>query len=93
VKIGTVTALLAAWIDTDGALDASRLIAPLHTLREPRLRCSTSSGPASPTGGGRDERASILGRRKREDPQTILSGWSGSLLGASVYTQISRDGL
>jgi len=34
LKIGTVTALLAAWIDTDGALDASRLIAPLHTLRE-----------------------------------------------------------
>jgi hypothetical protein len=34
LQLGTATALLAAWIDKAGALDASHLIAPLHTLRE-----------------------------------------------------------
>ena len=34
LKIGTVTALLDAWIDKDGALDTSHLLAPLHTQRE-----------------------------------------------------------
>ena len=34
LKLGTVTALLAARVDKDGALDTSDLLAPLHTLRE-----------------------------------------------------------
>ena len=34
MKLETVTALLAAWIDKDGALDTSHLLGPLDVLRE-----------------------------------------------------------
>lgn len=51
LKLGTVTALLDAWIDKDGALDASHLIAPLHTLREAETELLNMEWPPVCDGG------------------------------------------